>query len=41
LADHDADIVMFDVPRPNNGVRGLDEYQVPFWDALKNECYGA
>jgi hypothetical protein len=26
LADHTEDIVMFDVPPPNEGVRGLDAY---------------
>jgi uncharacterized protein (TIGR02246 family) len=27
LADHDHDIVMFDVPPPYNGVRGIDAYR--------------
>ena len=27
LADHAADIVMFDVPLPNDGVRGIDAYR--------------
>lgn len=27
LADHDPDIVMFDVPPPHTGVRGLDAYR--------------
>jgi uncharacterized protein (TIGR02246 family) len=27
LADHDSDIVMFDVPPPYQGLRGLDEYR--------------
>ena len=27
VADHDRDIVMFDVPPPYNGVRGMDEYR--------------
>jgi uncharacterized protein (TIGR02246 family) len=27
LADHSEDIVMFDVPPPNDGVRGLDAYR--------------
>lgn len=27
LADHTADIVMFDVPPPQNGVRGIDAYR--------------
>jgi uncharacterized protein (TIGR02246 family) len=38
LADHADDIVMFDVPPPERGVRGVDEYQAtwpPFfgWQA--------
>jgi len=27
LADHDRDIVMFDVPPPHRGVRGIDDYR--------------
>jgi uncharacterized protein (TIGR02246 family) len=27
LADHDSDIVMFDVPPPYDGVRGIDAYR--------------
>ena len=27
LADHSSDIVMFDVPPPDDGVRGLDAYR--------------
>jgi ketosteroid isomerase-like protein len=27
LTDHAADIVMFDVPPPNDGVRGIDAYR--------------
>lgn len=27
LADHDPDIVLFDVPPPFNGVRGIDAYR--------------
>jgi ketosteroid isomerase-like protein len=27
LANHAADIVMFDVPPPDNGVRGIDDYR--------------
>ena len=27
LAEHDSDIVMFDVPPPYQGLRGLDEYR--------------
>jgi uncharacterized protein (TIGR02246 family) len=35
LADHAADIVMFDVPPPEDGVRGIDAYRdtwPPFFD---------
>ncbi|MGW4032358.1 nuclear transport factor 2 family protein [Streptomyces sp. NPDC004838] len=35
LADHAEDIVMFDVPPPDDGVRGLDAYREvwpPFFD---------
>jgi ketosteroid isomerase-like protein len=35
LADHSADIVMFDVPPPNDGVRGIEAYRdswVPFFE---------
>jgi uncharacterized protein (TIGR02246 family) len=35
LADHATDIVMFDVPPPNGGVRGIDAYRAtwpPFFD---------
>lgn len=37
LADHAPDIVMFDVPPPNHGVRGIDAYRdswPPFFDWL-------
>jgi uncharacterized protein (TIGR02246 family) len=27
VADHTADIVMFDVPPPQNGIRGADDYR--------------
>jgi uncharacterized protein (TIGR02246 family) len=27
IADHDSDIVMFDVPPPHRGVRGIDDYR--------------
>jgi uncharacterized protein (TIGR02246 family) len=27
LKDHDSDIVMFDVPPPHRGVRGIDDYR--------------
>ncbi len=35
LAEHDSDIVMFDVPPPYRGVRGMDEYRAswpPFFE---------
>lgn len=35
LADHAADIVMFDVPPPHDGVRGIDAYRAtwpPFFE---------
>ena len=35
LADHSTDIVMFDVPPPNEGVRGIDAYTMtwpPFFE---------
>ena len=35
LAEHDPDIVMFDVPPPHRGNRGIDEYRrswPPFFD---------
>jgi uncharacterized protein (TIGR02246 family) len=35
LEDHATDIVMFDVPPPNDGVRGIDAYRAtwpPFFD---------
>lgn len=35
VADHAADIVMFDVPPPNQGVRGIDAYRAtwpPFFE---------
>ena len=38
LADHDPNIVMFDVPPPYNGVRGMDEYRKswpPFFEWLR------
>jgi uncharacterized protein (TIGR02246 family) len=38
LTDHDDDIVMFDVPPPYAGVRGLDAYRetwAPFFDWLR------
>src|SRR5688572_25299284 len=38
LADHDTDIMMFDVPPPKNGVRGIDAYRAtwpPFFEWQK------
>ena len=38
LADHSDDLVMFDVPPPDNGVRGIDAYRAtwpPFFTWLK------
>lgn len=38
LADHAPDIVMFDVPPPEDGVRGLDAYEStwpPFFEWLR------
>jgi ketosteroid isomerase-like protein len=35
MANHDRDIVMFDVPPPHDGVRGIDAYRAtwpPFFD---------
>jgi uncharacterized protein (TIGR02246 family) len=42
LADHADDIVMFDVPPPDDGVRGLDAYQAtwpPFFDWQRQGAY--
>ncbi|WP_197376585.1 YybH family protein [Mycolicibacterium baixiangningiae] len=39
LAHHDPDIVLFDVPPPHTGVRGLDAYRdtwPPFFDFLRS-----
>jgi ketosteroid isomerase-like protein len=39
LRQHDPEIVMFDVPPPNLGVRGLDDYRDswgPFFDWLRS-----
>ena len=38
LAEHDPNIVMFDVPPPYNGVRGIDDYREswpPFFEWLR------
>jgi uncharacterized protein (TIGR02246 family) len=42
LADRAADIVMFDVPPPDDGVRGLDAYRdswPPFFDYQKGAVF--
>ena len=39
LADHGDDLVMFDVPPPENGVRGLDAYMAtwpPFFEWIRS-----
>ena len=39
LADHTSDVVMFDVPPPEDGVRGIDEYRKiwpPFFEWQKS-----
>ena len=33
VADHDDDIVMFDVPPPDDGLRGIDAYRAA-WPAF-------
>ncbi len=38
LAQHDSEVVMFDVPPPYRGVRGIDEYREswgPFFEWLR------
>ena len=38
LADHDANVVMFDVPPPYDGIRGIDAYRAswaPFFEWLR------
>jgi uncharacterized protein (TIGR02246 family) len=42
LADHSDDIVMFDVPPPMDGVRGLDAYREtwpPFFTWQQGACF--
>src|SRR6266542_5427461 len=42
LADHSADIVMFDVPPPDAGVRGIDAYREtwpPFFEWQKKASF--
>jgi uncharacterized protein (TIGR02246 family) len=41
LADHSADIVMFDVPPPYPGVRGLDEYRETWPGFFRWQAAGA
>ena len=39
VANHDPGIVMFDVPPPYNGIRGIDDYRAawpPFFDFIAN-----
>ena len=38
LADHDPNVVMFDVPPPHDGIRGIDAYRAswaPFFEWLR------
>jgi uncharacterized protein (TIGR02246 family) len=41
LADHARDLVMFDVPPPEEGVRGLDEYRATWPDFFRWQASGA
>src|SRR5687767_6373294 len=41
LADHADDIVMFDVPPPENGVRGIAAYQATWPPFFKWQAHGA
>jgi uncharacterized protein (TIGR02246 family) len=41
LADHTDDIVMFDVPPPNDGVRGIDAYRETWPPFFKWQEQGA
>ena len=41
LADHAADIVMFDVPPPHDGVRGLDAYRETWPGFFEWQAQGA
>lgn len=41
LADHDPDIVMFDVPPPYDGVRGIDAYRDSWPPFFKWQSQGA
>jgi uncharacterized protein (TIGR02246 family) len=42
LADHSDDIVMFDVPPPDDGVRGIEAYREtwpPFFEWQRGACF--
>jgi uncharacterized protein (TIGR02246 family) len=41
LADHASDIVMFDVPAPHDGVRGLDQYRESWPGFFRWQANGA
>ena len=41
LADHAADIVMFDVPPPQDGVRGIEEYRETWPGFFRWQASGA
>jgi uncharacterized protein (TIGR02246 family) len=41
LADHDEEIVMFDVPPPDDGVRGLDAYRETWPSFFEWQAQGA
>jgi len=41
LADHAADIVMFDVPPPHDGVRGIDAYRESWPPFFEFQARGA
>jgi uncharacterized protein (TIGR02246 family) len=41
LADHAADIVMFDVPPPEDGVRGIDAYRATWPGFFEWQASGA
>lgn len=41
LADHSSDIVMFDVPPPQNGIRGIDEYRKSWPQFFEWQATGA
>lgn len=41
VADHSPDIVMFDVPPPDNGVRGIDEYRQTWPQFFRWQASGA